>query len=147
MGGRQRSLEHIGHLAPQELILFMKTGVNLMYPTNKEFFSPSWVHGLSSWLQMGPWMASDTLLGRPPANHICTARMCKKWYSVTSIKLFLKTFANVLHHMLRRCSRCSCVMPPTAQRSTCIACFEKLCGDDELACPRIHICCHILLCV
>ena len=25
---------------------------------------------------------------------------------------------DVLHHMLRRCSRCSCVMPPTAQ-STC----------------------------
>ena len=80
---------------------------------------------------------------------------------------------DVLHHMLRRSSRCSCVMPPTAQStckcispthnditghvhihiqyihthtgSTCIACFEKLCGDDELA--RIHICCHILLCV
>ena len=27
---------------------------------------------------------------------------------------------DVLHHMLRRCSRCSCVMPPTAQ-SKCIS--------------------------
>ena len=44
---------------------------------------------------------------------------------------------DVLHYMLRRCSRCSCVMPPTAQ-STC-KCISPTHNDiTDLSCTHTH---------
>ena len=43
---------------------------------------------------------------------------------------------DVLHHMLRRCSRCSCVMPPTAQ-STC-KCISPYPQWHNRSCTHTH---------
>ena len=46
---------------------------------------------------------------------------------------------DALHHMLRRCSRCSCVMPPTAQSK----CISPTHNDHNRSCTHAHTHIHV----